>query len=913
MKRLKQRQFYVLKFSSNRLKEFNYNINITLEQARKNNELIAIADNQVLRSIRQILNKDIDYIFLENLINKKEQFQKTPNNFEVRNNLKLVQNEIDDILYVPEYVSVYIDHNSHYDYIFNNGFYINGNKYIRLLCSASQARVNTVIFCKEDIKPSLEKILNNGRNEKPLVPSKFNAYYALSTSATQVVTKPRFCLVKDCIKVRDTLVNFITEKEIGDDEIEEDVMPIEYNLFDGMGLISYKMASVWAEDLGLDYVPAQFCVRQNFIKGMLCVFPFEEFGVKIANSYNIIDIYGNVVDVRDVDIIITESQFKLWDSFNNLEQYQTNCELNNLKWGVSKYSPKQDKDVVFTNYQSLQTIRLTDEDIVELCKPTIDWINGAIKDNPIYSILFMLGTNITPDFVRDYLENGDNNWLKALIVNNDLLNDKYIRDKIYDNIKTKIHNACLGKLIVNGNYSVIVSDPYAFCEHIFGLEVKGLLKEKEYYSHYWNNKSVSKVDSMRSPLTYYSEHNILNLINNEDCSYWYRYIYSGIVVNVNGDDVLRWADSDFDMDLLMTSDCEQLINGVYKNELPVTYKKKPIAKQEITEEKLYQADKLAFGSYIGAITNKSTSIYAMLPLFDKESKEYAELIKRLKICRKAQGNEIDKAKGLEIKEFPKHWSEYQKINEDDSDEIKAEKEFYNRILIDKKPYFFRYLYNDVKKQYKKYVTDFNNIVRGVYRCETEELILKDKTQEQIEMLDRYYKFLPVIDSDSEMNRICRYMELVFKNLKLELSKNSDFNILEILYNGDVEWDENTYKQVLNNVKEYYKEIHMYQAMSKSYGKVKYDREERAGLESHYEIFTDKLNSVCNNRLELTNYLLYIFYEVQPNKNKDILWSAFGDCIYANVKHNSNKKISIPLESNTGDIIYLGKSYELWEL
>ena len=50
----KLQQFYVLKFNSGRLKKDNYDININIKTARKNGELIALGDNQVLRSIRKI-------------------------------------------------------------------------------------------------------------------------------------------------------------------------------------------------------------------------------------------------------------------------------------------------------------------------------------------------------------------------------------------------------------------------------------------------------------------------------------------------------------------------------------------------------------------------------------------------------------------------------------------------------------------------------------------------------------------------------------------------------------------------------------------------------------------------------------------------------------------------------------------
>mgnify|MGYP007120291336 CR=1 FL=1 len=164
----------------------------------------------------------------------------------------------------------------------------------------------------------------------------------------------------------------------------------------------------------------------------------------------------------------------------------------------------------------------------------------------MYTSLFLMGKSVGKKGVINFINSSDNYWLKSLLVNHNVINDKYVSDKIYDNIVNKIKSACMGKLVVEGNYQVIVSDPYAMMEHVCGLEPNGLLGEREYYSKYWNNKGVKQVDSMRSPLTYRSEHNILDLKENDELNHWYRYLNTGIVLNVHGDDVLRYADSDFD-------------------------------------------------------------------------------------------------------------------------------------------------------------------------------------------------------------------------------------------------------------------------------------------------------------------------------------------------------------------------------
>jgi len=83
----------------------------------------------------------------------------------------------------------------------------------------------------------------------------------------------------------------------------------------------------------------------------------------------------------------------------------------------------------------------------------------------------------------------------------------------------------------------MVADPVALMEHVFGLEIKGLLNRNEHYNKYWLDKGVNKIAGMRSPLVWRSEVNILNLKNNDDIEKWYKYLNNCCVFNVHGMDM----------------------------------------------------------------------------------------------------------------------------------------------------------------------------------------------------------------------------------------------------------------------------------------------------------------------------------------------------------------------------------------
>ena len=74
------RQFYTLKFHSSDLKFYNYNIpNLTFNEAKNKNKIIALADNQILRTIRDIKNQDVDMNIVEDLYRTRDKIKKEKN------------------------------------------------------------------------------------------------------------------------------------------------------------------------------------------------------------------------------------------------------------------------------------------------------------------------------------------------------------------------------------------------------------------------------------------------------------------------------------------------------------------------------------------------------------------------------------------------------------------------------------------------------------------------------------------------------------------------------------------------------------------------------------------------------------------------------------------------------------------
>lgn len=913
------RSYYVMKFNSSWLKEFNFNINISFQDALQTKKIIALADNEILRAIRNITDRNVDMADIENLFYQRDKIKKMKNNKENISKLKYLQKQIYKSLFIPEYAVITIESDKDYDYMFDGNLYINGKRYVRASCSPAQGRVSKVVFCEEKVTKKLLPTLDNGRNKNiPFSPAKYNAYLGTSSSATKIVSTPRFCVIPDCYRSKDVDVWWVTEapNKKDDDIIEQKTIEMEFNLFDGNGLISPTKAQEWANELELDYLPAQWCIRASWIKGMVNVFDFHRFCKEINGGNYLIDtIYkdeqGDPIkaDLREVDVILTESQFKLWDSYVSLDSYIDNCKKNNLHWGVSIHTPKRDKDILTLNYQFIQTLNLNKEKVEKLCEQTVDYFKGVSLENYWYSLLFLMGTNLNNEKISNFLQNSTNYWLKSLIFNQNLIKDKYIRKKIHENIKTKMDNACMGRILVDGNFQVIVPDSYAFMEHACGLEVKGLIKSGHFYSNYWNKKSVSRIDCMRSPLTYLSEHLVVDLQNDPVLVDWFQYDYTGIITNIYDEYTLRFAGSDFDYDILATTSNEIMVKNTYENDMPVVGKVEKPQKWVFNDKDLQTADKFTFGSIIGQITNNVTTIRCLMADYSEDSKEYQTLINRMRMGCKLQSLQIDKAKiGRAVKGIPAVWNKWNKITDNDTEEEIKEKQFLNSLLCDKHPYFFIYLYKSTKKKYKKWKENFDISCRSRWNLSVDELLLTDnKTDEQIAFIERYYKNCPVIDNNSSMNVLSHHMESVRDNIKINIKECPDMSYIKLYKRDGYDYSNNLHNKAYKIIKELRDELK--KSISSS-DKNKYDDGLYNDLNNVYKIYTDKLFNVCPNKYELLNCLIDLFYIDFPSYNKDLLWNMFGKDIVENVIYNSGSIVYCPMENDDGDILYLGKKYKI---
>lgn len=211
------------------------------------------------------------------------------------------------------------------------------------------------------------------------------------------------------------------------------------------------------------------------------------------------------------------------------------------------------------------------------------------------------------------------------------------------------------------------------------------------------------------------------------------------------------------------------MKGAHKNENIITYEKGIAVKEKISKQSFVKKDLMGFGTAVGSFSNTATILYSMIGIFGKPEQEEQrkELKLRIKLLREYVGQEIDRAKlGIKQQKLPDSWKKFKKVNEDDTDDVKAEKYKHNSMVINKKPYFFRYLYPELNKEFKQYENSYNVLSKDMFGIKLKKLLIKqDKTDAEKTLIRKYQKYSPLIVSNCIMNTLCKEIERVDFDIK----------------------------------------------------------------------------------------------------------------------------------------------------
>jgi len=764
----------------------------TLAMGLRDGNVVAIGDNQVFQQLRYLKGDERGhreiYAACQKLHAKAEAAKREGDYSKSR----VYRQLLNDHLFVREVVNVEVDgKKSDFRKFCVKGFSLNGAKYVYLCSGSGQIRRNTATFIREDLKEPVAKALNCGLDEKTeeFVLAKYTAYFALSFSSVMWVRTPRVCVIKDFFRtVKDQPVDFIVRDSAdpkAEARLERRIMDIELNCADGQGLIDPGFAKLWAGDMDLPYVPCTFVARSCFIKGNLATFDFRAYAHEHGIE-TIKDKWGKEYPIDEIDVLISESQFKTHKYYSSWQEYLSYAEAGRVRWGVARYSKEKDAEMTQANYQYIQTLDLSQEDLKGLVRPTVEWIHKVCSGDPMATVLYMLGAadegSLPQRAYRKLYSSAQTVAMKAVVKNNAFLADPHVQAKVRKNIKEAIQRAKLGRIWIRGNYQFLVSDPVAQCQAALGLDPVGVVPANHVWCDFWRKRLEKEgqslgfapkgevgpgpwVDVCRSPMIDVHEHNPSTvMIGNDEADRWLSHLYSGCVLSTYDTSTARGEDCDFDGDIVLCTNDPYFLKGANKDHPIITYEKGLAKPAKMTVKNITETVIKGFGTGVGGFSNAATCMYAMAAIFKPDDPRRAELYRRIKLEREIVGQEIDRIKGADKPYLPTKWKQYEQIPDPASgatqDDIRAAYRR-NSMVIAKKPYFFRYLYPELDALHKRFEASYDSISLAMFGVRFKSLLKvprPERTKDQDDLVRRYEKYNPLITSPCAMNLLCRAVE-----------------------------------------------------------------------------------------------------------------------------------------------------------
>lgn len=918
---LNQRSIY--KLTSSQIKRNKGNVKIDdVETAIKNRIIVPMSDSDALRMLRIITKSKYTEEYINNIKSQIKENTLLEDTKLAKKQIKKLIKEKHNASLEVNICNVVFDSDEHYDKYSIEGFKINGKQFELLIGTSGGIKNNVAMFCTSDVYSELERRLCNGMDKAvPMIPSKLMAYKALAFSGSTPVSYPngKILVVKDSTtKFKDTVLNVKYDSSLGRPTVElAENYDIEVNSNDGCGIASPRLMRMWQEDLKLSYRFVAGCFRNSFFKGMISEFDFHEYVKSRGWTSTVEDVWGNKHNIFEVDLIVNESMLKCWKGYKSIEDYIKNCKENGYNFAVTKAVPKTLDNQRMLNYQYLQCLNLSDLDINNLIKNDIQEVKEVLGLNYKKTILFGKGTELNDKNVWNN-DSEDDLHIKALMINPDCINDEYVRGRVKKAIRKRIDMMKTGKINVNGNYQISIGEPVVLLESIFDKDnVNGLLKRGEFYIEYWRRRNTDIVGAFRSPQSCKENCRKFIISHNEEAIKWYGHLFGVIIFNAWDTTMMAMNGQDMDGDLDYTTDNKIIINGI--EDLPSLncFGESAEKTTNHTREDYRTAIKSAFGNKVGSVTNYGSSCYDKISMFDVGSREYDEIDYRIKCIQFYQQECIDSAKnGKPPKPIPQYWHNYKAeelgynselekfvIPEDkDSRELI---EFYNRVLTEKKPYFFRYIYDDVNREYLKFktLTDTNCGIR--FRCTVDELKAKEHlSNEQTEFLKWYEIKNPLSTNPCIVNKIAWIVEKEFDSSNRNKKYDFDYSVY---YNLESETIKDS--KILKQIKDIYADYK--RSLNNSYAYVDNSNKEDnvSNKNQSKELFKDKLLKIIPNEDILCNTLIYLGYE-KGSISTGLVWIIVGNLIIKNLLKNNNNVINYPTKCKEGDLRYKGDLFKI---
>lgn len=449
--------------------------------------------------------------------------------------------------------------------LYRDGFICDGIRFCRFKRSSGSSRVGKCLFIDEQLYPQMHKWELCGLKVKEgqeIDLAAMEAYIALTLSSiigTLPLRPENFLVIDDYKSVfKDRVVatrldndNWLTSNP---EEVE-----IENSIWDGQSLIDKSAMGEW-QGYGMILLRNRFfksaCFNTNIQKF------FSEHGVTDVSQ---LSGFTLARDINDIKVITTPSSIK-YVKFGSLEQWLRMLDEDG-DFGVVKHEKPThffNGRMVQTHYQLLNTLQLSQDDVDQLLKPSLDYLNLIYTDPAAfrYHIKFMGG-------------DGTDNW-DGIMTTNDVIyqmlgiTDKFTQTKMYHNFKKEVLKAfkkelSRGHVLVNGNYSTLLGNPIEMLYSAIGqFNGESIIGIGNFFCKRF--KFDQTILGSRSPHVTMGNVLLAKNVDNAEIQEYINTTNEIVCVNSIGENILfRLSGADFDSDTMMLTDNPILIKAAERN------------------------------------------------------------------------------------------------------------------------------------------------------------------------------------------------------------------------------------------------------------------------------------------------------------------------------------------------------------
>lgn len=350
--------------------------------------------------------------------------------------------------------------------LYENGFNCDGIHFVRYKRSAGSSRVGKCLFIDEKLYPEIWNWTLCGLTINPDEPfdlAAFESYISLTLSSIigQIEIYPENILVIDDYESKFSDKAAVTR--IGEDGnlvTQEESVEVRNSIWDGQSLMDSSLFGEYSSK-GMVLLRARFfkscCFNTNIQQW------FVDNGITDVSQLNGFTL---AKDIKDVKLITTPSSIK-YLKFGSLKQWLENLEP---LFGVVKFEKPThyfDGRMVQTHYQLINTLQMSQDEVDDFLKPTIDYLDN-LKNVPAvlrYHIKYPDEQMVLP---LSPLRNRNEIVYKLMGINERFCKTGLYKEFVEQLICSQKKNVRCGHVLVNGNYSTLCGNPIEMLQGSIG-------------------------------------------------------------------------------------------------------------------------------------------------------------------------------------------------------------------------------------------------------------------------------------------------------------------------------------------------------------------------------------------------------------------------------------------------------------